>query len=122
MFTISKIKPGEKLSTICKATEEYAKKFGYNVVKTYVGHGVGLQLHEEPQIPNYWRENMPGFNELILQPNLVFAIEPMLTEGTDETIVDKDGWTVRTKDGKLSAHFEHTVLVTPDGYEILTVA
>ncbi len=119
-YTISKIKAGEKLSTICKATEEYARKFGFNVVKGYVGHGIGLQLHEDPQVPNYWRDGVPGFNELILQPNLVLAIEPMFVEGTDETILDNDGWTVRTKDGKLAAHFEHTVLVTETGYKILT--
>ncbi len=119
-YTISKIKPGEKLSTICKATEEYALKFGYNVVKGYVGHGIGQQLHEDPQVPNYWRDNVPGFNELILQPNLVIALEPMFVEGSDETIVDKDGWTVKTKDGKLAAHFEHTILVTETGYKILT--
>lgn len=118
--TISKIKAGEKLSAVCRTTEEYAKKHGYNVVKGYVGHGIGSELHEDPQIPNYWREGERGFNELLLQPNLVLAIEPMLVEGTDETITDKDKWTVRTKDGKLSAHFEHTVLVTETGSEILT--
>lgn len=119
-YTISKIRPEEKLSTICKATEEYALRYGYNVVKEYVGHGVGAALHEDPQIPNYWIEGGRGFSELILQPNLVLAIEPMLVEGTDETITDKDKWTVKTKDGKLSAHFEHTVLVTETGSEILT--
>lgn len=119
-YTISKIKAREKLSTLCKATEEYAKKHGYNVVKEYVGHGIGIALHEDPQIPNYWREDMRGFSELVLQPNLVLAIEPMIVEGSDETVTDKDKWTVRTKDGKLAAHFEHTVLVTEIGYEILT--
>lgn len=119
-YTISKIKGGEKLSTICRATEEYATQFGYNVVKEYVGHGIGSALHEDPQIPNYWIEGKQGFSELILQPNLVLAIEPMLVEGSDATVVSEDNWTVKTKDGKLSAHFEHTVLVTPSGYEILT--
>ncbi|MFN7181303.1 MAG: type I methionyl aminopeptidase [Planctomycetota bacterium] len=119
-YTISKIKAGEKLSSICKATEEYALKFGFNVIKGYVGHGIGHQLHEDPQVPNYWRGGGIGFNELILQPNMVIAIEPMLVEGTDQTITDADGWTVRTKDGKLAAHFEHTVLITETGYKILT--
>lgn len=113
------VKPNAKLSDISRTIEQSALKNGYNVVKKFVGHGIGFQLHEEPQVPNYYipPDEMP---DLILKPGLVLALEPMLNIGTDDVVVLEDGWTVVTADRKHSAHFEDTVAVTDDGQEVLT--
>jgi methionyl aminopeptidase len=113
---ISQIKPGGRLSDIGAAVEQVARGAGFEVVREYVGHGIGRSLHEEPQIPNYGR---PGRGPL-LKPGLVVAVEPMVNVGGWETRVLSDGWTVVTEDGSLSAHFEHTIAVSEDGHEILT--
>ena len=113
---ISQIKPGGRLSDIGAAVEQVARGAGFEVVREYVGHGIGRSLHEEPQIPNYGK---PGRGPL-LKPGLVVAVEPMVNVGGWETRVLSDGWTVVTEDGSLSAHFEHTIAVTEDGHEILT--
>ncbi|MGC9518377.1 MAG: M24 family metallopeptidase, partial [Desulfuromonadaceae bacterium] len=89
---------------------------GFSVVREFVGHGIGRELHEDPQIPNYGK---PG-NGPILKKGMVLAIEPMINAGSRHVKILKDGWTAVTKDGRPSAHFEHTVAVTEDGYEILT--
>ncbi len=89
-------------------------------MKKYVGHGIGQQMHEEPQVPNYVIHPIQSF-EYMLKPGIVLAVEPMLNIGTDKVKVLKDDWTVVTADGKLSAHFEHTIAVTETGREILTV-
>ncbi|HIA91502.1 TPA: type I methionyl aminopeptidase [Candidatus Saccharibacteria bacterium] len=104
------------ISEISKAIEDtlQAKKFG--IVKDLVGHGVGRKLHEEPDIPNY----VTGGKSKSLLSGMTIAIEPMATLGTDRVTMDSDGWTIRTQDGSLSAHFEQTVLVTEEGVEILT--
>ena len=111
---------GKRLGDIGYAVEATAEPHGFGVVREYVGHGIGQQMHEEPQVPNYVIRPVESF-EHILKPGLVLAIEPMLNLGTDDVRVLDDDWTVVTKDGKLSAHWEHTIAVTEDGYEILTL-
>lgn len=113
---LSKVKNGVRLGEISNTIEIYCKDRGYSVVEVFVGHGIGSKLHEEPQIPNYGqKENGP-----VLKSGMTLAIEPMINIGTKNVVVLKDGWTTITQDRKKSAHFEHTVLVTDDGYEILT--
>jgi methionyl aminopeptidase len=113
---IAQIRPGGRLSDIGAAVEQVARGAGFQVVREYVGHGIGRHMHEEPQIPNYGR---PGRGP-VLKPGLVVAVEPMVNVGGWETRVLLDGWTVVTEDGSLSAHFEHTIAVTEDGHEVLT--
>ena len=118
---ISHARPGCRLSTLCASVEQYVGKHGYTVVKQLVGHGVGRELHEEPQVPNYWDdEEMKKHANPRLREGMVLAIEPMVNEGGEEVDVLDDKWTVVTADGMLSAHFEHTVLVRDDAPEILT--
>lgn len=107
---------GNKLSDICQAVQWWVEKNGFSVVRDFVGHGIGTSLHEEPQIPNY---GVPLPNPR-LQEGMVFAIEPMVNEGTHEMRILADGWTAVTADGKLSAHFEHTIAITGGGPIILT--
>jgi methionyl aminopeptidase len=114
---IAQVRAGNRLSDIGHAVERVAAVPGYGVVREYVGHGIGTHMHEEPQVPNYGR---PG-RGLRLQTGLVLAIEPMVNEGGPETRVLDDGWTVVTRDGSRSAHFEHTVAITPTGPEVLTL-
>ncbi|MCX6761634.1 MAG: type I methionyl aminopeptidase [Candidatus Moranbacteria bacterium] len=113
---IKTIQVGAKLSDYGKAVESCAKAQGFSVVRDLVGHGVGKELHEDPQIPNY----ASGMREIILQEGMTLALEPMINAGTHYVKVLQDGWTYATKDGKLSAHFEDTVVVTKSGVEILT--
>ena len=96
--------------------QKYAESHGYSVVRKYVGHGIGRALHEDPQVPNY---GTPGRGVLIKR-GMTLAIEPMLNIGTNETVQLEDGWTVVTADNELSAHFEDTIAITPDGAEVLT--
>jgi len=107
--------PGNRVHHISEAIEHFVVSNGYSVVREFVGHGVGRSLHEEPHIPNYGREVKAK-----LKPGMTLAIEPMVNMGRAEVRVLADGWTVVSADGKPSAHFEHTVLVTEDGPEILT--
>lgn len=113
---IRTIGPGVKLSKVSRAIQEHAESRGYTVVKKYVGHGIGREMHEDPQVPNYVIDSY----EFHLKPGIVLAVEPMVNEGTDDVRVLDDDWTVVTKDGKLSAHFEHTIAVTKDGRDVLT--
>jgi methionyl aminopeptidase len=108
---------GNRIGDIGYAVQTLAEGRGYGVVREYVGHGVGRRMHEDPQVPNYGE---PG-KGLRLKPGLVIAIEPMLNVGDWHTKKDDDEWTIRTMDGSLSAHFEHTVAVTPDGPVVLTL-
>ena len=108
---------GHRVSDISHAIQTYVESNGFSVVRTFVGHGVGAQLHEEPEVPNF---GAPGRGPRLL-PGMTLAIEPMVNEGTYEVRVQKDGWTVLTTDGKLSAHYENTVLITDGEPEILTV-
>jgi methionyl aminopeptidase len=114
---IAQVRAGNRLSDIGHAVERVAAAPGYGVVREYVGHGIGTRMHEEPQVPNYGR---PG-RGLRLDVGLALAIEPMVNEGGPETRVLEDGWTVVTADGSRSAHFEHTVAITPTGPEVLTL-
>ena len=113
---IAKATPGSRLTDISNAIQVFAEAEGFSVVREYVGHGIGRALHEEPQIPNY---GSPGRGPL-LQEGMVLAIEPMLNIGTWKTKIMPDGWTVVTEDGELSAHSEHTVVITSEGPEVLT--
>jgi methionyl aminopeptidase len=107
---------GVRLGDICAEIEDEAARNGFSVVREFVGHGVGRKLHEEPQIPNYGRRGSGPK----LKSGMTLAIEPMINIGSAEVRLLDDGWTVRTADGTRSAHFEHTVLITKDGPEILT--
>lgn len=107
---------GNHIGDIGHAIETCARKGGFSVVEVLCGHGVGRRVHEDPEIPNFGKR---GKGEKIVS-GLVIALEPMLNMGSKDVVLDDDGYTFRTKDGKLSAHFEHTILVTPDGPEILT--
>ena len=115
---IDQVKDGAKIGDIAAAIQRVIESQGFGVVRDLVGHGVGHELHEEPNIPNFGH---PGTGQ-ILKAGMTFAIEPMTTVGSYEVYTAKDGWTVRTRDHSLSAHFEHTVLVAKTGAEILTVA
>ena len=109
--------PGKHLGDIGWAVQEHAEAHGYSVVRDYVGHGIGRRMHEDPQIPNYGR---PGLGPKI-KNGYVFAIEPMVNLGSHHTKVLKDGWTVITMDGQPSAHVEHTIAITDEGPEVLTL-
>jgi methionyl aminopeptidase len=109
--------PGNRIGDVGHAIESVARRHGYGVVRPFVGHGIGQQMHEEPQVPNYGR---PGTG-LLIEPGMCFAIEPMYNLGGDDVFVEDDGWTVRTADGSLSAHFENTIVVTESGPDVLTV-
>jgi methionyl aminopeptidase len=113
---IEQVRPGGRLSDISHAVEQIVLGAGFEVVREYVGHGIGRNMHEDPQIPNY---GPPGRGPE-LRPGLVIAIEPMVNVGGWETRLLADDWTVVTADGSLSAHFEHTIAVTEDGAEVLT--
>lgn len=114
---IKKAQAGARLGDISNAVQMYAESNGFSVVKQYTGHGIGRDMHEDPLIPNY---GSPGTGPLI-KKGMTFAIEPMLNVGSWETRVDDDGWTVRTMDGSLSAHFEHTIAISDGAAELLTV-
>ena len=114
---IAQCHPNKKVGDIGHAVQSHAEKFGYGIVRDYTGHGIGRNMHEAPQIPNYGRA---GTRERI-RAGYCFAIEPMINMGTQETKTLSDKWTVVTKDGKPSAHFEHTIAVLEDGPEILTL-
>lgn len=114
---IDAVKPGARVSDIGQAVQAYVEAQGFTVVREFVGHGIGTKLHEEPQIPNYG----PAGRGPRLAEGMVLAIEPMVNVGRPGVRVLSDGWTAITVDGKLSAHFEHTVAVTADGVEILTL-
>lgn len=117
MQGISAVKVGATTGDIGFAIESFVKPFGFSIVEELCGHGVGYSVHEEPQIPNY---GVKGRGPR-LPLGAVIAIEPMLNEGKKQIVLDKDGYTYKTKDGKRSAHFEHTIVVTENGSEILTI-
>lgn len=115
---VAALHDGVHVGDIASAVEAVIKPHGYGIVRELVGHGVGHQLHEGPDIPNYGKSG----TGVQLQAGMTIAIEPMVNLGTEAVQVESDGWTITTRDGKPSAHFEHTVLITPDGGEILTEA
>ena len=108
--------PNNHIGDIGHAVESYSTNNGFSVVKEYVGHGIGKNLHEDPQIPNY---GIKSSGPKIIE-GMALAIEPMLIEGDEQTKIDNDGWTVKTKDGSMSAHFEDTIIITNSGNEIIT--
>ena len=114
---IDAVKPGARVSDIGAAVQQHVEAAGFSVVREFVGHGIGTALHEEPQIANYG----PAGHGPRLSEGMVFAIEPMVNAGGASVSVDKDGWTARTADGSLSAHFEYSVAVTENGARILGV-
>ncbi|MDE3098359.1 MAG: type I methionyl aminopeptidase [Verrucomicrobiota bacterium] len=113
---IAAARPGNRVTDISRAIQEHVEDNGFSVVREFVGHGVGRSMHEEPQVPNF----VDRKSNQRLQPGMTIAIEPMVNAGRPGVKILKDGWTVVTQDGSLSAHFEHTVLVTDDQPEILT--
>ena len=115
---IEQLKKGNALHEVGRAVQDVAEAAGFSVVREYVGHAIGTAMHEQPQVPNYW----PGNRGPTLKTGMVFAVEPMVNAGSPETEMLDDGWSVVTADGRLSAHFEHTIAVTPDGPEVFTIA
>ena len=116
--------PGRESSDISKAIQKFVEGHGYSVVREYTGHGVGREMHEEPQIPNWWprRARRRGWKSVPLRPGMTFALEPMVNAGLPDTKVLDDHWTVVTKDGSLCAHFEHTIAVMEDGEPLILTA
>lgn len=114
---IKGLKVGDKIGDIGERIQKYAESFGFSVVREMVGHGIGRELHEDPEVPNYGHK---GFGPTI-ENGLCIAVEPMINMGKKEIVIDKDGWTTRTKDGKPSAHYENTLAITDEGVEILTL-
>ena len=108
--------PGNHLGDIGDAVQSHVEAHGFNVVRDFVGHGIGKRLHEEPQVPNYGRRG----EGVLLKEGMTIAIEPMVTEGTWKVKILKDGWTAVTADGKLAAHYEHTIAITENGPDILS--
>ena len=113
---IKMIKPGNRIGDISAAVQKYAEDHNLGVVRELCGHGIGSEMHEEPEVPNYGIPN----TGVTLKPGMCICVEPMLTFGKRDIYLEDDDWGVRTLDGKNAAHFEHTILVTEDGYEILT--
>lgn len=114
---IKAVKPGAQLGDIGHVIQTHVEKSGYSVVREYCGHGIGKEMHEEPQVLHYGK---PGTG-VVLQEGMVFTIEPMVNQGDSKIKTKKDGWTVVTRDKKLSAQWEHTIAVTADGFEVLTL-
>lgn len=115
-LAIDAVRPGARLGDLGTAVQRHAESAGFSVVRDFAGHGIGRYLHEEPQVPNF---GDPGTGTP-LRPGMTLAIEPMVNLGSHEVVMDDDGWTVRTRDRKPSAHFEHTVAVTAEGAVVLT--
>jgi methionyl aminopeptidase len=114
---IEQARAGNRIGDISRAVQDVAERAGYSVVRDFAGHGIGRRLHEEPQVPNYFRPGMPNPR---LREGMVLAIEPMVNEGGPGLRIKSDGWTAVTADGRLSAHFEHSVAITSNGPEVLT--
>ena len=110
-------KPGNRIGDISHAIQMYCEAHGYSLPREYTGHGVGSQLHEDPYIPNYG----PSGTGPVIKEGMCLAVEPMVAEGHYAIRVARDGWTARMKDGKLSCHYENSILITKDGYEVLTM-
>jgi methionyl aminopeptidase len=114
---IGVVRPFCRIGDISNAVQSHAERNKYGVVRNFVGHGIGRNLHEDPQIPNFGKPH----TGLLLKPGSVVAVEPMITEGVYKTLVLEDGWTTVTQDAKLAVHFEHTIAITDDRVEILTI-
>ncbi len=114
---VKNLKDGANLSEYSKTVQKVAEDAGFSVVKNLVGHGIGKNLHESPQVPNYFEK---GYRDISLKAGMTLALEPMINVGTHETVIGPDGWVFLTADRKLSAHYENTILITKDGIEVLT--
>lgn len=119
-IAIAQAKPAVRWSRIAAEMQDYAESAGFSVVKDFVGHGIGKKMHEEPRVPNFVSDELLSC-DIILAEGMVLAVEPMINAGTSDVRTLKDGWVVATKDGKCSAHFEHTIAIVKDGCEVLTV-
>ena len=118
-IAVENCRAGIKWSEVAGLMQSFAESAGFSVVKEFVGHGIGRQMHEDPKVPNFVSKELLA-DDILLKEGMVLAIEPMINAGTDDTRTLKDGWTVVTKDRKNSAHFEHTVAIMKDGCEVLT--
>jgi len=118
-IAIAKAMPAVKWSRIAAQMQHYAESAGFAVVKDFVGHGIGREMHEEPRLPNFVSDDLLT-NDIVLTEGMVLAVEPMINAGTSAVRTLKNGWTVVTKDGKCSAHFEHTIVILKNGCEVLT--
>ncbi len=118
-IAIAGARPGVKWSQIAAQMQNYVEAAGFSMVKEFVGHGIGREMHEDPRVPNFVSDELLA-EDIILAKGMVLAVEPMVNAGSSGTRTLKDGWTVVTKDGKCSAHFEHTIVITEKGCEVLT--
>jgi methionyl aminopeptidase len=118
-LAIRMCRPGEKWSTVARAMQEYVEGEGFSVVREFVGHGIGQDMHEEPKVPNFVSRELQA-RDILLSEGLVLAVEPMVNMGSPGVAYAPDGWSVVTRDGKPSAHFEHTVAITAKGVTVLT--
>jgi methionyl aminopeptidase len=119
-LAVANVRPAVKWSQIAGRMQRYAESAGFSVVREFVGHGIGTEMHEDPKVPNFVSQELLA-DDIILAEGMILAIEPMINAGTSAVMTLKNGWTVVTKDGKCSAHFEHTVAVVENGCEVLTV-
>lgn len=119
-IAISKSRPGVKWSSIAGMMQNFAESAGFSVVTEFVGHGIGTEMHEDPKVPNFVSDELLK-DDILLQNGMVMAVEPMVNAGTSSVVTLNDGWTVVTRDGRPSAHFEHTIAITENGCEVLTV-
>jgi len=119
-IAIARCAPSVKWSMVARQMQRYAEAAGFSVVKDFVGHGIGREMHEEPRVPNFVSSELLA-NDFVLAEGMVLAVEPMINAGTSAVRTLENGWTVVTRDGKCSAHFEHTIAVTNDGCEVMTV-
>ena len=119
-IAIAKSAPSVKWSQIAAEMQDYVESVGFSVVKDFVGHGIGRQMHEEPRVPNFVSDDLLS-DDIILREGMVLAVEPMINSGSSDVRTLKNGWTVVTKDGKCSAHYEHTIAIVENGCEVLTV-
>ena len=119
-IAIAKAAPGVKWSTIAAAMQSCAEKAGFSIVTDFVGHGIGRQMHEDPKVPNFVSNGLLR-NDIFLKEGMILAVEPMVNMGKSDVRTLKDGWTVVTKDGKCSCHFEHTIAIVKSGCQVLTV-
>ena len=118
-IAIARAAPGVRWSAIAGEMQRVAESAGFSVVREFVGHGIGRQMHEEPRVPNFVSKELLA-DDIVLAEGMILAVEPMINGGTSDVRTLKDGWTVVTRDGRCSAHFEHTIAVTGDGCEVLT--
>ena len=118
-MAIEMCRPGKKWSDIARAMQSYVEGEGFSMVREFVGHGIGSEMHEDPKVPNYVSRQLQKC-DILLAEGMTIAVEPMVNMGSSEVVCDADGWTVRTRDGKPSAHFEQTLAITASGASVLT--